>query len=67
MFPKEEEYLQVDLRRLHLVALVGTQDGPLTEDEAAALLAERAKVWKPRPVKYESGILRLFGVVSSFI
>lgn len=25
MFPKEEEYLQVDLRRLHLVALVGTQ------------------------------------------
>uniref|UniRef100_A0A8C0DD55 Epithelial discoidin domain-containing receptor 1 n=1 Tax=Balaenoptera musculus TaxID=9771 RepID=A0A8C0DD55_BALMU len=25
VFPKEEEYLQVDLRRLHLVALVGTQ------------------------------------------
>ena len=25
MFPKEEEYLQVDVRRLHLVALVGTQ------------------------------------------
>uniref|UniRef100_A0A2K5EBV9 Epithelial discoidin domain-containing receptor 1 n=1 Tax=Aotus nancymaae TaxID=37293 RepID=A0A2K5EBV9_AOTNA len=25
VFPKEEEYLQVDLQRLHLVALVGTQ------------------------------------------
>lgn len=25
VFPREEEYLQVDLRRLHLVALVGTQ------------------------------------------
>ncbi|XP_004847115.1 epithelial discoidin domain-containing receptor 1 isoform X3 [Heterocephalus glaber] len=25
VFPKEEEYLQVDLRQLHLVALVGTQ------------------------------------------
>ncbi|XP_075411453.1 epithelial discoidin domain-containing receptor 1 isoform X2 [Tenrec ecaudatus] len=25
VFPKEEEYLQVDLQRLHLIALVGTQ------------------------------------------
>ena len=37
VFPKEEEYLQVDLRRLHLVALVGTQVAVITNLKPAKL------------------------------
>jgi len=56
---EEGDLIEIDIPARRL-ALVGAGGKPLTEEEAADLLCARAKDWQPRPVKYESGILRLF-------
>ena len=40
--------------------IVGVKGHPKTPDEMEEILAERKKSWKPRPSKYQSGVLKLF-------
>ena len=40
--------------------IVGVKGQPRTPEEMEEILAERKKSWKPRPSKYQSGVLKLF-------
>ena len=40
--------------------IVGVKGQPRTPEEMEEILAERKKNWKPRPSKYQSGVLKLF-------
>ena len=50
-------HLDVRERRLDIVGIHGKEMSP---EEIDTVLAERRKNWKPKPVRYESGVLRLF-------
>lgn len=49
--------LDVEKRLLAIVGIAGERKSP---EEVDAVLAERRKNWKPKPVKHKSGVLRLF-------
>ena len=44
-------------RKLNIIGIHGEEKTP---EEVDAVLAERKKNWKPRPLRYQSGALRLF-------
>ncbi len=56
---EEGDLIRLDVRerRLDIVGIHGKEMSP---EEIDAVLAERRKNWKPKPVRYESGVLRLF-------
>ena len=56
---EEGDMIRLDVkgRRLDIVGIHGKEMSP---EEIGAVLAERRKRWKPKPVRYESGVLRLF-------
>lgn len=56
---EENDLIEVDVmgRKLNIVGINGEHKTP---EEVAAVLEERKKNWKPRPMKYKSGTLRLF-------
>lgn len=56
---EENDLIEVDVmgRKLNIVGINGEHK---TAEEVAAVLEERKKNWKPRPMKYKSGTLRLF-------
>ena len=56
---EDGDWIEVDIpaRSLNLVGACGRT---LTASEAEALLASRAAAWKPRPPKYDHGVLKLF-------
>ncbi len=56
---EENDLIEVDVmgRKLNIVGINGEHKTP---EEVAAVLKERKKNWKPRPMKYKSGTLRLF-------
>jgi len=56
---REGDLIEIDIqeRRLNIVGLAGQ---PATPEEVEAELARRRIAWKPRPVRYAAGTLRLF-------
>ena len=55
-------YLNVRQRRLDIVGIDGKRMPP---EEIERVLAERRKEWKPKPVKYPKGVLRLFSKLAA--
>ena len=49
--------LDVEQRRLEIVGIHGEEKTP---EEIHAVLEERRRSWRPKPVKYRRGVLRLF-------
>ncbi|WP_323091200.1 dihydroxy-acid dehydratase [Allobaculum sp. JKK-2023] len=56
---EENDLIEVDVmgRKLNIVGINGERKTP---EEVAQVLEERKKNWKPRPMKYKNGTLRLF-------
>ena len=56
---EEGDLIEIDVpsRKLAIVGIAGERK---SEEEIAAVLDERKKVWQPKPRKYRSGVLRLF-------
>ena len=58
-----------DLIRLdvpgRVLAIVGVRGEMKTPEEIDAILAERRKAWKPKPVRYRRGTLRLFAELAA--
>lgn len=49
--------INIPERTLNIIGIAGAKKTP---EEIAAVLAERKKKWQPKPVKYKSGVLRMF-------
>ena len=56
---EEGDLIRLDVRERRL-DIVGIHGKEMTPEEIDAVLAERRKAWTPKPVRYESGVLRLF-------
>lgn len=58
-FVEEGDLIEIDVmeRKLNIIGIRGEKKTP---EEIEAVLAERRKNWKPRPLLYKSGVLRLF-------
>ncbi len=56
---EEGDLIEIDVmeRKLNIIGIYGEEKTP---EEVDAVLAERKKSWKPRPLRYQSGALRLF-------
>ncbi|MGP1348417.1 MAG: dihydroxy-acid dehydratase [Stomatobaculum sp.] len=56
---EQDDLIEINImeRRLNIVGIAGERCGA---EEIAAALEERGKNWKPRPLKYKSGVLRMF-------
>ena len=56
---EEGDLIEIDIPARKL-AVVGIHGEPKTPEEVAAVLEERRKNWKKKPLKYKSGALRMF-------
>ncbi len=56
---EEGDLIHLDVKE-RVLEIVGVKGECKTPEEIDAILAERKKDWVPRPVKYQSGVLRLF-------
>lgn len=56
---EEGDLIEIDIPG-RVLAIVGVRGERRTPEEIDTILAERKKVWRPRPRKYKSGTLRLF-------
>ena len=56
---EEGDLIEIDVaaRKLNIIGVNGEEKTP---EEMETILAERKKNWKPRPHKYQKGVLRLF-------
>lgn len=56
---EEGDLIEIDIaeRKLNIIGIHGEQKTP---EEIDAILAERKKNWKKKPLKYKSGVLRMF-------
>ena len=56
---EEDDLIEIDIpaRRLEIVGVAGERKPP---EEIAAILAARRAAWRPRPLRYRNGVLRLF-------
>ncbi|KAB0578343.1 dihydroxy-acid dehydratase [Fusobacterium naviforme] len=56
---EQDDLIEINImeRRLNIVGIAGERR---SAEEIAAVLEERRKNWKPRPLKYKSGVLRMF-------
>ncbi len=56
---EEGDLIEIDVmeRKLNIIGVAGEKKTP---EEIDAILAERKKDWKPRELRYKSGVLRLF-------
>lgn len=56
---EEGDLIEIDVfgRKLNIVGVQGERKSP---EEIDRILAERKKSWKPRPRRYQKGVLRLF-------
>lgn len=56
---EEDDLIRLDIpgRRLELVGVKNQEKSP---DEMREILRERKKSWKPRPLRYDKGVLKLF-------
>ena len=57
---EEGDLIEIDIpaRKLAIIGVKGERKNP---EEMEVILAERRAAWKPKPRKYKSGTLRLFG------
>ena len=60
----EGDLIQLDVRK-RILAIVGIQGERKTAGEIEAVLEERRKKWKPKPVRYTHGTLRLFAELAA--
>ena len=56
---KEDDLIQLDIEQ-RILQIIGFHGVPHTPQEVEAELAKRKKEWKPKPEKYESGVLQIF-------
>ena len=61
---EEGDLIQLDVRK-RILAIVGIQGERKTAGEIEAVLEERRKKWKPKPVRYTHGTLRLFAELAA--
>ena len=56
---EEGDLIEIDVmeRKLNIIGIKGERKTP---EEIDAILAERKKNWKPRELRYKSGVLRMF-------
>ena len=56
---EEGDLIEIDIpeRKLQIVGIKGEKKTP---EEVEAVLEERKKLWKPRPPRYPSGVLKIF-------
>ncbi len=56
---EEGDLIEIDIaeRKLNIIGIHGEQKTP---EEIDVILAERKKNWKKKPLKYKSGVLRMF-------
>ena len=61
---EEGDLINLDVmgRKLEIIGVKGERRTP---EEIDAILAERRKAWKPKPVKYKTGVLRLFSELAA--
>lgn len=61
---EEGDLIEIDVfeRKLNIIGIAGERK---TMEEIDAALAERRKNWKPRPPKYQKGVLRLFSELAA--
>ncbi len=61
---EEGDLINLDVmgRRLEIIGVKGERRTP---EEIDRILAERKKAWKPKPVKYKTGVLRLFSELAA--
>ena len=56
---EEGDLIRLDVKE-RVLAIVGVQGELKSPEEIEEVLAQRRKEWKPKPAKYQSGVLRLF-------
>lgn len=56
---EEDDLIEIDIPA-RVLRIIGVKNEARTPEEMEAILAERRAKWQPRPVKYASGVLRLF-------
>ena len=56
---EEGDLIHLDVKE-RVLDIVGVKGERKTPEEMEKILAERKKNWKPKPMKYKSGVLRLF-------
>lgn len=56
---EEDDLIELDIDR-RILTIVGTKGIRRTPEEIDAILAQRRMLWKPKPLKYKSGVLGLF-------
>ncbi|MBQ9347386.1 MAG: dihydroxy-acid dehydratase, partial [Oscillibacter sp.] len=61
---EEGDLIQLDVKE-RILAIVGVKGERKTPEEMDAILAERRKAWKPRPARYQKGVLRLFSELAA--
>lgn len=61
---EEGDLIQLDVKK-RILAIVGIQGERKTAGEIEAVLEERRKKWKPKPVRYTHGTLRLFAELAA--
>ena len=61
---EEGDLIHLDVRE-RILAIVGVKGQRKTPEEMDAILAERRKNWRPKPVKYQRGVLRLFSQLAA--
>lgn len=61
---EEGDLIEIDVaeRRLNIIGIAGEVKTP---EEIAEILDKRRKKWKPRALKYNKGVLRLFGELAA--
>ena len=61
---EDGDLIQLDVPH-RILAIVGIHGERKTPEEIDAVLSERRKAWKPRPVRYPHGVLRLFAELAA--
>ena len=56
---EEGDLIEINVTERRL-AIIGIRGERRTAEEIDAVLAERRKAWKPKPLHYKSGVLRMF-------
>lgn len=61
---EEGDLIRLDVEN-RILAIVGTEGVMRSPEEIDAILARRRAAWKPKPVKYPRGVLRLFSELAA--
>ncbi len=61
---EEGDLIQIDIRE-RILAIIGVRGERKTAQEMEVILNERRTRWKPRPARYQNGVLRLFSMLAA--